>query len=188
MLASSKRQCQELRTSSKDCRGFIVGDRWERADRSVKTRHVDIKWMGNNPSYAVALAGQIQRHLKSVEGILLTSKGIESSLSKSLFIFCLLLKPQYSADDTEIISLCVSHFNLRETYHSDELNLVFSIYCSTIKTHYYLLGPTIPHFFRLKNCMWPLNQWEHHKIFYIYSLFLWEINFIRLFFAVIGHC
>lgn len=78
----------------------------------------------------------------------------------------------------------MSHFNLRETYHSDELNLVFSIYCSTIKTHYYLLGPTIPHFFRLKNCMWPLNQWEHHKIFYIYSLFLWEINFIRLFFAV----
>ncbi|EOA96237.1 hypothetical protein Anapl_07437 [Anas platyrhynchos] len=27
LLASSKRQCQELRTSSKDCRGFIVGDR-----------------------------------------------------------------------------------------------------------------------------------------------------------------
>lgn len=56
------------------------------------------------------------------------------------------------------------------------------------KTHTLLpLRPTIPHFFRLKNCSWPLKQTEHHKIFYIYSLFLWEINFIRLFSFVDGH-
>lgn len=30
-------------------------------------------------------------------------------------------------------------------YSSDEVSCLFSIYC-TIKTHYYLLGPTIPHF------------------------------------------
>lgn len=42
--------------------------------------------------------------------------------------------------------------------------------------------------FRLKITLWPLKQKDHHKIFiYIYSLFLWEINFIGLFFAVIGH-
>lgn len=38
----------------------------------------------NNPSYTVTLTGQIQCHLKAVEGILLALKGIESSLSESI--------------------------------------------------------------------------------------------------------
>lgn len=136
--------------SLKAHRGFSGGNRWERADQSITTRHVNTEWKRNNPSYTVALTGQIQCHLKAVEGILLTSKGIESSLKQVPFgvVFLHFLKPQYSVDDTEMMAGCVSHSSLWETYHSDELNLVFSLYCSTIKTHYYLLGPTIPHFFQ----------------------------------------
>lgn len=149
-----------MRTSSAARRGFSDGNRWESACWSVTATHM--KWKRNNPSYAGAPARQIPCHVKAAEGVLLASKGVESRLSKSLLgfgvVLCVFLKPQCSVDDTEVIAGCVSHFNLQEIYQSDELNLVFSIYCSTIKTHYYLLWPTIPHFFRLKNCMWPLNQ------------------------------
>lgn len=170
LLASSKRHCQEIRTSTKDCAGFSDGNCWERADWNIVTRHDNIKWKRNNPSYTVTLTGQIQCHLKAVIGILLTSKDIKSSLSKSLLgsegvFFAFFKTTVFSGWHTNIIAFCVSLFNVWETYHSDELNLTFSIYCCTIKTHYYLLGPTIPHFFRLKNCMWPLRKWEHHKIF-----------------------